>query len=96
MRKGEMDGRGSTTSFSVSALDQLQQQGFKYVRVVGLTTDNHYDYTDPQCLLLVPLRELPSDPGQKDIYEPLQSDLLYGWANGDAGGVRIVIARQAS
>ena len=92
MRKGISDGRSATVEFSVKALDSLQSKGYKFVHVIGLTADNHYDYTDPHCLLLVPLKELPTDPEKRDIYEPIESELLYKWAEEINEHPRIVIA----
>ena len=92
MRKGLMENKGNTTEFTVKALDQLQKKGFKYVLVKGLTIDNHYDYVDPQCLVLIPCVELPVDPMKKDIYEPIKSDLLYKWAAEKNEFPEIVIA----
>jgi len=92
MRRGISEGRLATIAFNVQALDNLQSKGFKFVHVVGLTTDNHYDYTDPDLLLLVPLKELPTDPEKRDIYEPIESELLYKWAAEVNEHPRIVIA----
>ncbi len=80
MRKGVYDASIANTSFSVSAMDDLQKAGFKYFQVKGLTVDNHYEYVEPQMLVLVPFKELPTDPMKKDIYEPIDSELLYRWA----------------
>ncbi|MEO5685480.1 MAG: hypothetical protein ABIQ88_22730 [Chitinophagaceae bacterium] len=92
MRKGISEGRSGTIEFNAKALDNLQSRGYKFVHVIGLTADNHYDYTDPHCLLLVPLKELPTDPGKRDIYEPINSKLLYKWAGEINDHPRIVIA----
>ena len=92
MRKGIADGRSGTVEFNVKALDNLQSRGYKFVHVIGLTADNHYDYTDPDCLLLVPLKELPTDPQKRDIYEPIESELLYKWAEEVNEHPRILIA----
>ncbi|HTL09992.1 MAG TPA: hypothetical protein VL307_17075 [Chitinophagaceae bacterium] len=92
MRKGISEGRSGTVEFTVKALDSLQSRGFKFVHVIGLTVDNHYDYTDPQMLLLVPLKELPTDPEKKGIYEPIESELLYKWAREVNEHPKIVIA----
>ncbi|HTE12107.1 MAG TPA: hypothetical protein VK645_14080 [Chitinophagaceae bacterium] len=92
MRKGIAAGRSGTVEFNVKALDNLQRKGYKFVHVIGLTADNHYDYTDPDFLLLVPLKELPTDPQKRDIYEPIKSELLYKWAAEVNEHPRIVIA----
>ena len=80
MRKGISDAKLGTKALTVSALDVLQSEGYKFVQVKGLTLDNHYDYVEPHFLVLVPFRELPTDPLKKDIYEPIASELLYKWA----------------
>lgn len=80
MRKGEAEKKPGLLEFSVKALNSLQKRGYKFVQVKGLTIDNHYDYSDPHMLVLVPLKELPTDPVKKDIYEPIKSELLYKWA----------------
>ena len=92
MRRGISEGRAPSIAFNVKALDNLQSRGFKFVHVIGLTADNHYDYTDPELLLLVPLKELPTDPQKRDIYEPIESELLYKWAAEVNEHPRIVIA----
>ena len=92
MRRGIAEGRSGTIAFNVTALDNLQVRGYKFVHVIGLTADNHYDYTDPDLLLLVPLKELPTDPEKRDIYEPIKSELLYKWAAEVNEHPRIVIA----
>ncbi|MEO6313511.1 MAG: hypothetical protein ABIU63_03960 [Chitinophagaceae bacterium] len=92
MRKGIAEGRSGTTAFTATALDNLQSSGYRFVQVIGLTVDNHYDYTDPQILLLVPMKELPTDQEKKEIYEPIDSELLYKWAAEVNEHPRIVIA----
>jgi len=80
MRKGITESRAGTTEFSKMALDNLQSRGYKFVQIKGLTIDNHFDYVEPHFLVLVPFKELPTDPMKMDIYEPIKSDLLYKWA----------------
>ena len=92
MRKGITDVKSGTIEFSVKALDSLQNEGYKFVQVKGLTIDKHYDYVEPHILVLVPFKELPTDPMQKDIYEPIRSELLYKWAAEKNEHPEIVIA----
>jgi hypothetical protein len=94
MRKGITDVKSGTTEFSVKALDNLQTEGYRFVQVKGLTIDKHYDYVEPHILVLVPFKELPTDPMRKDIYEPIQSELLYKWASEKNEHPEIVIARK--
>jgi hypothetical protein len=81
MRKGIAEARTATVEFSVKSLDKLQLDGYKFVQVKGLTMDKHYDYVEPHVLVLVPMKELPTDPFKRDIYEPIKSELLYKWAS---------------
>lgn len=80
MRKGIAEARKATLEFNVKSLDKLQLDGYKFVQVKGLTMDKHYDYVEPHILVLVPMKELPTDPFKRDIYEPIKSELLYKWA----------------
>jgi hypothetical protein len=93
MRKGIAEARNATIEFTATALDNLQKKGFKFVQVKGLTMDKHYDYVDPYFLVLVPMKELPTDPVKKDIYEPIKSELLYKWAAEKNEYPHIVIAK---
>ncbi len=92
MRKGIAEARSATIEFNRKALDQLQSKGYKFVQVKGLTVDKHYDYVEPHFLVLVPMKELPTDPFKRDIYEPIGSDLLYQWASEENEYPEIVIA----
>jgi hypothetical protein len=92
MRKGIAEARSATIEFNKKALDQLQSKGYKFVQVKGLTVDKHYDYVEPHFLVLVPMKELPTDPFKRDIYEPIGSDLLYQWASEKNEYPEIVIA----
>jgi hypothetical protein len=92
MRKGIAEGRSGTIVFNQKSLDNLESKGYKFVLVKGFTTDNHYEHIDPHCLVLVPVKELPTDPGKKDIYAPIGSDILHQWANEKDSTIEIVIA----
>lgn len=80
MRKGIEEGRNANTQLSISALKLLEQKGYKYVQIKGLTADKHYEYVEPYYWVLVPMKELPVDPAKRDIYEPINSDILKQWA----------------
>jgi hypothetical protein len=93
MRKGEADGQGATTPLSLRALQTLEDKGFKFVQVKGLTLDKHYEYIEPHYLLLLPIKELPTDQSNKDIYEPIGSDLLKQWANDSNTNTDVFISK---
>ncbi len=92
MRKGITEGMAGTIPLNIKALDHLQNKGYKFVQIKGLTADKHYEYIEPSCLVLVPLTELPVEQFRKDIYEPIKSELLYKWAAEVNEHPQIVIA----
>lgn len=95
MRKGIAEGYGAVP-FDMQTLEDLERKGYKYVQLKGLTMDKHYDYIEPHLMVLVPLKELPSDPNQKDIYEPIRSCILAQWAREKNEHFKIVIAHAGS
>jgi hypothetical protein len=92
MRKGIAEASVATIPFTWNTLQKMEAEGYRYVQVKGLTTDKHYDYIDPNFLVLVPMMELPTDQDQKDIYEPVKSELLREWARHPETGVEILVA----
>lgn len=93
MRKGIFEGQ-FTFHFDLNVLEELQSKGYKYVQIKGLTVDMHYDYINPHFIVLVPIKELPSDQGKKDIYEPIESEILQQWAKENNNHVEIVVANK--
>jgi hypothetical protein len=93
MRKGEADGQAATTPLSLKALQILEDKGFKFVQVKGLTLDKHYEHIEPHFLLLLPIKELPVDQSKKDIYEPIGSDLLKQWASDNDSNTDVFISK---
>lgn len=59
---------------TTEAIHILQQKGYKYLQVQGFTLDHHAEYVEPHYLMLVPVKEFP-----KDIYEPINSELVNEW-----------------
>jgi hypothetical protein len=92
MRKAIAESKSGNIAFSAKALDHLHSRGYNFVQVKGFTQDHHYEYIEPHFLVLVPLKELPSDPLKKDIFEPITSELLYKWADETNEFPQIVIA----
>jgi hypothetical protein len=80
MRKGIAEGQAAASPLTLKSLRKIEDAGYKYVQVKGLTADKHFDYIEPHCLILVPMKELPLDQDKKDIYEPVASKLLEQWA----------------
>ncbi|HZH94969.1 MAG TPA: hypothetical protein VEY06_03750 [Flavisolibacter sp.] len=94
MRKGIAEGNKSTP-FTLTSLRKIETDGYKFVQVKGLTMDRHYEYIEPHFLVLVPMKELPTEQDKKDIYEPVPSELLAKWAIENDENMEIVIANVA-
>ena len=94
MRKAIAESKTGGLEFNVKTLDQLQVSGYRFFQIKGMTIDKHYEYIEPQVLVLVPMKELPTDPYKKDIYEPIQSELLYKWATESNCWPEIIISRE--
>ena len=95
MRKSISESNGQTIPLTLQALDNLAKKGFQYVQVKAFTSDRHFDYVDPSMFIMFPMKELPTDPLQRDIYEPINSELLRAWASeeNDMTQFRISVAR---
>jgi len=81
MRKNVAEGSRHTVPLTIHLLQALEKKGYQYVQVKAFTSDKHFDYVDPRVFIMVPIKELPIDPVMKDIYEPINSELLKRWAN---------------
>ncbi len=92
MRKGLVQATNKAEELTVKALEILQQRGFRYVQIKGLTIDKHFEYVEPYFMMLIPMKELPTDPMKRDIYEPTDSALLYQWAKEKNEYPQILIA----
>lgn len=68
-------------------LQELKDKGFRYVLVKGYIPDRRHAYIELNHFVLVPVTELPVDPGKKEIYAPIDSEILLDWANSMDGGV---------
>ena len=91
MRKGITES-SSTTPLTLQTLQQIEDDGYKFVQVKGLTFDKHYDYVEPHFLVLVPMKELPTAQEHKDIYEPLPSPLLQKWVKENDDALEIMVS----
>lgn len=89
----ERTGLDTTIPFTTKTLELMVKKGFKYVQVKGFSSDKHYDYVEPHYLILFPMKELPTDQDQKDIYEPTASKMLQQWAKEDSYGVQVLVSK---
>jgi hypothetical protein len=93
MKNETRENFGSTARFNKAALEMLKQKGFRYVQIKGFTTEKKLDYMEPRYLLLIPIKELPVDSGEMEIYEPVDSKLLVDWAAHPRDGMTVLIAK---
>ena len=82
----------STTRLTQQTLQKLKDKGFRYVQVKGFTQDKRLEYIEPHYFMLVPIKDLPDDPDKKEIYEPINSEILTAWANFPNEGVEVLVA----
>ncbi|MBL7728986.1 MAG: hypothetical protein JNM68_14915 [Dinghuibacter sp.] len=94
MKKTQTIAQAGAVELTVKALETLEHKGYKYVQVRALTPDKHFDYVEPNHMLLVPMKELPTDPALKDIYEPIGSELLKQWARDVNDTTQVFIAKK--
>ena len=71
----------SAVRLTDQTLQELKDKGFRYVLVIGYIPDQRRSYIQLNHFTLVPVIELPLEPGEKEIYAPIDSDILLDWAN---------------
>lgn len=65
-------------------LQDLKDQGFQYVLIKGYSLSRRPDFIELNSFKLTPVKELPLDPALKEIYAPLDSEILLSWATPDS------------
>jgi hypothetical protein len=76
-----MESSKSALRLTLQSLQHLKDRGFRFVLIKGYTTDRRVDYIVLNYFTLVPVKDLPEDPNKKEIYEPIDSDILLEWAS---------------
>ena len=61
-------------------LQNLKDLGFRFVLIKGYTPDWRADSISLNHFILAPVKHLPEDPAEKEIYEPIDSEILLDWA----------------
>ena len=77
--------------FTRLILEQLEKQGYKYLQIKGYTHDNQIDHIQPHYIMLIPFKEFPKNPSDIEIYEPINSNILSSWAEGEIGA-RVIVS----
>lgn len=62
------------------SLQELKDLGFRYVLIKGYEVDRCFDLIELNYFTLSPVKELPEDPEEKEIYAPIDSEILMDWA----------------
>jgi hypothetical protein len=73
----------SLKPYSKMFVDQLIEQGYKYFGITGYSYDRRPTYIEPSFILLAPIKKL-SENGSNEIYEPIDSNLIRKWVEGDS------------
>ncbi|MDO6432224.1 hypothetical protein Q4E93_16605 [Flavitalea sp. BT771] len=84
----------SPVRLTIQNLQHLKDKGFLYVLIKGYTRDGRVDYIELDYFTLIPVKSLPDDPNKKEIYEPIDSTILTGWANFPDEGLKIFIEEE--
>jgi hypothetical protein len=86
-----MENSRSAIRLTKESLQQLKDSGFRFVLIKGYTTDRRVDYIELNYFTLVPVKDLPEDPNKKEIYEPIDSEILMEWASFPDDGAKVII-----
>jgi len=74
-------------------LQELKDLGFHFVLIKGYTPGWRSDHIELNQFILVPVKQLPEDPAEKEIYEPIDSEILLDWATSTDGGTEAFIRK---
>ncbi len=76
-----MKKEGNAIRLTASRLQELKDDGFQFVLIKGYSLNRRSDFIELNHFILVPVVELPEDPAQKEIFEPIDSEILLEWAD---------------
>lgn len=85
----------SVFPLSRQSLQQLKDKGFRFVLVRSYATDRRVDYIEIHYFTLIPVMQLSDDPNQKEIYEPIDSEILLDWADAPSERMKVIVEMQA-
>lgn len=81
----------SSIRLTDQTLQDLKDKGFQYVIIKGYTPDRRLDHIQLNHFVLMPVVELPTEPGEKEIYAPIDSEVLSDWAGTTDGSFEAYI-----
>jgi hypothetical protein len=81
----------SPVRLTLETLQEVQDRGYKYVLIKDYDVDIHLGYLALKSFTLVPVRELPTAQEFKEIFEPVESEILLSWAQSIDGQLDVFI-----
>ena len=81
----------SAVRLTDQTLKELKDKGFQYVLIKGYAPDRRNAYIELNHVILLPVMELPVEPGEQEIFAPIDSEILLDWANSSDDGFEAYI-----
>lgn len=73
------------------SLEKLKADGYRFVLVRSYTIARATDYLEMNDFMLTPVRDLPVNRGEMEIFEPIDSDILRDWVDHADYGIKAFI-----
>jgi hypothetical protein len=86
-----MEKNKALTRLTGKVLQDLIDKGFRYMLIKEYSPGRHLDHIQLNHFVLLPVRDLPLDPADKEIYAPIDSEILLDWANSTDHGFKAFI-----
>lgn len=74
-------------------LQELKDLGYQYVLVKGYSAERSANFIELNHFTLLPVKQLPEDPNEKDIFAPIDSEILLEWASSGDDGIEAFIEK---
>jgi hypothetical protein len=86
------------TSFRVrlteQSLQELKDKGYQYVLVKSYTPDRRLDHIHLNHIILMPVMALPTKPGDREIFAPIDSEVLLDWVSSQDASFEAYIEKE--
>ena len=76
------------------SLEKLKADGYRFVLVKSYSIGRAPDYLEMNDFILTPVRELPVNRGEMEIFEPVDSDILSDWVDRADSGIKAFIEKE--
>jgi hypothetical protein len=81
----------SPVRLTLESLQEIKDRGYKYVLIKDYDVDIHLGYLALKSFSLIPVRELPQAQEFKEIFEPVESEILLSWAQSIDGKLDVFV-----